>query len=179
MFFAEFKRFSLDLTALFSDRWVNTSALVSSRCAAVWTERIWSVWHGSNVLFHFSRINITLNVYRTCFIKENYITIIIVIVLSPSPTSKYICSREPAVNSDAPLVGNHCSRSRSWQKLVNVCMDKNVILKSQWNSAHNQCVLRFKRFSTPVSVTRRGKHVLLLKQRCTKIIHTQTQTQIY
>ncbi len=54
-----------------------------------------AVQMSSAVLFRFCRINIKLNIYRTCFIEENYITIITVIVLSPSPTSKYICSCAP------------------------------------------------------------------------------------
>ncbi len=64
-----------------------------------------AVQMSSAVLFRFCRINIKLNIYRTCFIEENYITIIIVIVLSPSPASKYICSRAPPVNSCAPPWG--------------------------------------------------------------------------
>ncbi len=93
--FSEFKRFSLDLTALRAwcsrDR-VNTSALVSSRRAAVWTmiradKR--SVWRNSNesrgfvpLLAHKHYIeHLSNSSYR--FIEENYITIIIVIELSP------------------------------------------------------------------------------------------------
>ncbi len=117
VFFAELKRFSLDLTALFSVAWsVNTSALVSSRCALRWAAEpsgygpCGAVQMSSVVLFRFSRINSTSNVYWTCFIEENYITIIIVIVLSPSPASKYICSRAPGAR---PQVENHWSRPQT------------------------------------------------------------------
>ncbi len=78
----------------------------------------------SAVLFHFCRVNIQLNVYLTCFIGENYITIIIVIVLSPSPTSKYICSR-------APQVGNHCSSGHFAE-----CCQHDQCLKHMWKNSN-------------------------------------------
>ncbi len=102
VFFAEFKCFSLELTAqqftvvAWSVSKHNTSALVSSQCYCLnRADMIRVAWFKWVVLFcfRFCRIDIKLNIHRTCFIGDNYITIIIVIVLSPSPTSKYICSR--------------------------------------------------------------------------------------
>ncbi len=64
-------------------------------CAAVWTViRVdkWSVWHDSNesscfvpLLVHKHYIALLLN-SSYCFIEENFIAIIIIIELSPSPT---------------------------------------------------------------------------------------------
>ncbi len=47
-----------------------------------------AVQMSSAVLFRFCRINIKLNIYRTCFIEENYITIIIVIISLVDPDKR-------------------------------------------------------------------------------------------
>ncbi len=74
-----------------------------------------------NLFFHVL-FNIKLNIYRTCFIEENYITIIIVIVLSPRPTSKYICSHAPAVNSGGgPLA--HGIKRTDIQRVFSIISD--------------------------------------------------------
>ncbi len=105
---------SMERTRLSFHCWLYSLCIVVYVTNKTWNLKLkletWT-WYGpcgavqmsGAVLFRFCRINIKFNIYRTCFIEENYITIIIAIVLSPSPTSKYICSRASPVNFCAPL----------------------------------------------------------------------------
>jgi len=104
VFFSESEFMRFTLTGSHSAAWCshdqgNTSALVSSCRAAVWTviraDKL-SVWRDSNesrgfvpLLAHKHYIeHLSNSSYR--FIVENYFAIIIVIELSPSPTSNRV-----------------------------------------------------------------------------------------